>query len=169
MAEEEQQEAPAKGGKGKLIIMIVAGIVLAGGGIFAGPMVQSMIAGEPEAVAEEGEVDVEPPKKEAIYQGIHPPLLINFMDDRGRSRFLQMSLELMARDQSIIDAIEAHNAVIRNNLILLYGDVKIEDLNGRDGKTKMLDQALEEINNILVEQTGEGGVEAVYFTNLVVQ
>lgn len=168
MAEEDTEEAPKKG-KGKMIIMIVVGVVLLGGGIFAGPMIRTMISGEPEVTADADAPEPEVPAAEAIYKGIHPPLLINFQDDRGRSRFLQMSLELMTRKQTVVDAIDAHNAVIRNNLILLYGDVKIEDLSGRDGKTKMLDQALEEINGILTEQTGEAGVEAVYFTNLVVQ
>ncbi|MEO0576616.1 MAG: flagellar basal body-associated FliL family protein [Pseudomonadota bacterium] len=168
MAEDEQEDAPKKG-KGKLIIIVVAAVALLGGGIFAGPMIQKMISGEPEVVADADAPAEAAPAADAIYKGIHPPLLINFQDNRGRSRFLQMSLELMTRKQTVVDAIDTHNAVIRNNLILLYGDVKIEDLSGREGKTKMLGQALEEINGILTEQTGEAGVEAVYFTNLVVQ
>ncbi|MEO0617156.1 MAG: flagellar basal body-associated FliL family protein [Pseudomonadota bacterium] len=138
-------------------------------------MVQGMMGGEPETELAEGEADVEaeaaaePKGKDAIYQGIHPPLLINFVDERGKGRFLQISLELLTRDEAVVEAIKAHAPVIRNNLILLYGDVQYGDVSTRDGKAKMLEMALEEINKILTEQTGKAGVEAVYFTNLVVQ
>lgn len=166
-----KEDAP-KGGKGKIIIMAVGAVALLVIGIFAGPIVQDMMGGDDEpAVAEEAEAaPTEMAKgKDAIYQGVHPPLLINFMDDRGKSRFLQISLELMTRDQAVVEAIKAHTPVIRNNLILLYGDVDYDEISTRDGKAKMLEMALQEINGILVEQTGKAGIEAVYFTNLVVQ
>ncbi len=173
MADEENntEEAP-KGGKGKTIIMAVAAVALLGIGIFAGPMVQDMIGGGEEPVADEAEAEapeVVAKGKDAIYQGIHPPLLINFTDDRGKSRFLQISLELMTRDAEVVEAIKAHTPVIRNNLILLYGDVDYDEVSTRAGKAEMLEMALTEINGILTEQTGKPGVEAVYFTNLVVQ
>ena len=95
--------------------------------------------------------------------------MINFVDERGKGRFLQISLELMTREQDVVEAIKAHTPIMRNNLILLFGDIQYADVSTRDGKAKMLDMALEEINNILEAQIGERGVEAVYFTNLVVQ
>ncbi|MEM9172483.1 MAG: flagellar basal body-associated FliL family protein [Pseudomonadota bacterium] len=176
MAKEEENNEEEGGKKGgpNMIVIGVVGIVLLGAGIFLGPMVQGMMAGE-EATAEaeggEGE-DAEamaPAGQDAIYQGIHPPLLINFTDETGSARFLQISLEMMARDQMVIDAVETHQAVIRSNLILLYGDIKVSDVTSRQGKELMLQNALDEINNILTTQTGKGGIEAVYFTNLVVQ
>lgn len=172
MAEENTEaEAEAKGGKGKIIMIAVGAVVLLAAGVFVGPMVQNMMGGGEEAeTAEATEEAVEEPQgKDAIYQGIHPPLLINFIDERGKGRFLQISLELLTREDSVVEAIKAHTPVIRNNLILLYGDIQYADVSTRDGKAKMLDMALEEINKILEEQTGEQGVEAVYFTNLVVQ
>lgn len=169
---EENTEAEAKGGKGKIILIAVGAIVLLAAGVFAGPMVQKMIGGGSAGTAEDADAEAvaeAPQGKDAIYQGIHPPLLINFIDERGKGRFLQISLELLTREQSVVEAIKTHTPVIRNNLILLYGDIQYADVSTRDGKAKMLEMALEEINKILEEQTGEGGVEAVYFTNLVVQ
>ena len=171
MADEATEEEAPKGGKGKIIIIAVGAIALLAAGVFLGPMVQGMLGGEPEAVAVEGEAEAvaEPAGKDAIYHGIHPPLLINFMDERGKGRFLQISLELLTRDEAVVEAIKTHAPVIRNNLIIIYGDVQYGDVSTRDGKARMLEMALEEINKILVEQTGKGGVEAVFFTNLVVQ
>lgn len=168
MADEEEIEVEAPKSKKKLFIIIGVVVVLLTGAGVAVPMFLKEPPPEGEAVEAEVEPDVST-RAAAIYEGIHPPLLINFLDDRGKGRFLQMSLEVMARDQAVIDSMKAHNAVIRNNLILLYGDIQLDQINSRDGKTKMLSQAQEEINKILTEQTGEAGVEGVYFTNLVVQ
>ncbi|MEM7611758.1 MAG: flagellar basal body-associated FliL family protein [Pseudomonadota bacterium] len=170
MADEESVVEESKGGKGKIIIIAVGAIALLAIGIFAGPMVQGMLGGEePAPEGEVAEEEMEPKGKDALYEGIHPPLLINFTDDRGKARFLQISLELMTYDQAVVDAVKAHGAVIRNNLILLYGDIDYNSVVTRDGKSRMLEQAHEEINKILVDKTGQEGVEAVYFTNLVVQ
>ena len=167
---EENTEAEAKGGKGKIIVIAVGALVLLAAGIFAGPIVQKMMGGgEAEATEAAEETADAPQGKDAIYQGIHPPLLINFTDERGKGRFLQISLELLTREPSVVEAIKTHTPVIRNNLILLYGDIQYADVSTRDGKARMLDMALAEINKVLEEQTGEQGVEAVYFTNLVVQ
>ncbi|MEL7298504.1 MAG: flagellar basal body-associated FliL family protein [Pseudomonadota bacterium] len=165
MADQDAKDAP-KGNKKMIIIVALVAVVAAGAGV-AVPMLLNKP--EPVAAAQPAEEEAVATGEDAIYEGIHPPLLINFLDERGKGRFLQISLEVMTRQQSVVDAIKAHNAVIRNNLILLYGEIKLADVNTRDGKTEMLAQALTEINSILKQQTGEEGVEAVYFTNLVVQ
>lgn len=183
MAEADQQDTEAgaakKGGPLKFILMGVAAVALMAAGMFGGPIVQGMLGGDAEATAVEAGAEGGEPgeaapakadsKDPALYEGIHPPLLINFTDARGKSRFLQISLELMTREQRVVDAIKDHNAVIRNNLILLYGDIDYETVTTRDGKQKMLADALTEVRQILVERIGDEGVEAVYFTNLVVQ
>lgn len=185
MADEDQQDtevaAAKKGSPLKFIFMGVGAIALVAAGVFGGPIVQGMLGGgEEEAAAgvegAPGETggdaaalaDLES-KDPALYEGIHPPLLINFTDARGKSRFLQISLELMTREQRVVDAIKNHNAVIRNNLILLYGDIDYETVTTRHGKQQMLADALAEVRKVLAERIGDEGVEAVYFTNLVVQ
>jgi flagellar FliL protein len=184
MAVQDQQDtdvASKKGGPLKFILIGVAAVTLMVAGMFGGPLVKGMLGGDEAAVEEGAAADAgaqgasagtlasleqdEP----ALYQGIHPPLLINFMDARGKSRFLQISLELMTREQRVVDAIKNHNAVIRNNLILLYGDIDYETVTTREGKEQMLADALAEVRQILLERIGDEGVEDVYFTNLVVQ
>jgi threonine dehydrogenase-like Zn-dependent dehydrogenase len=56
-----------------------------------------------------------------------------------------------------------------NNLILLYGNAIYDEVTTRSGKEKMLADGLAEIQNIMKTQIGEPGVEAVYFTSLIVQ
>ena len=171
--EPEIVEQEATGGKKNIIIIAVVAVAMLAAGIFGGPVVRGMFASDPdegvEEVAEEKVEEQEPAGKDAIYQGIHPPLLVNFTDSRGKARFLQITLELMTRDASVVEALKTHNAVIRNNLILLYGDIDYDEVTSREGKTKMLAEALAEINAVMTKQTGKPGVEAVYFTNLIVQ
>ncbi len=167
MAGEQDQTAESqegrKGGKAKLFIILGVSIVmLAAGGYF----VTQYFAGEPA----DGDAALDEPKNDpALFAGLHPPLVVNFKDEAGDTHFMQISLEVMARDQKIIDSVKEHAAVIRNNLILMFGSVNYRDVISREGKEQMLADALLEVQQIIEAETGETGVEAVYFTNLIVQ
>jgi flagellar FliL protein len=162
------EEAPQKGGLGKWIIMAAMIVAAAAAGMFGYPLVNDLL-NPPEDGGEAAEEEAQPPSKPALFASLHPPLVINFKDEYGDSHFMQMTLEVMARDQAIIDHVRNHSAVIRNNLILLFSNVDYASVDTREGKQKMLDDALAEIQAVVEAETGETGVEAVYFTGLVVQ
>ncbi len=122
-------------------------------------------AADEEAVAEEAA----PGDGPALYTSLHPPLVVNFKDSVGESHYMQITMEVMARDQNIINSVREHTPVIRNALILLYSGAVYEEVTTRDGKEKMLADGLAEIQKVMTEQVGEPGVEAVYFTALVIQ
>ena len=171
MADEENTaDAPEEksGGKMKFIIMGVGALVLVAVGIFAGPMVMNMISPpDPDATAE---ADAPAPAAgPPIYQSLHPPLVVNVKDERGDAHFMQITMEVMARDQEVINAVREHTPVIRNALILMFGTSKYEAVSTREGKEEMLDNALIEIQNVMTDRIGEPGVDEVYFTALVVQ
>lgn len=107
-------------------------------------------------------------QKPAIYLPVEPALIANF-DKRGQVGFLQVSVELMARDQTVLDAARKHMAVVRNNLLLLMSSKSYEELADRAGKEALRQQALEAVNNLLAERHVDGRVEAVYFTAFVMQ
>ena len=164
--EEQAQEEEKSGGKMKFVLMGVGVVVLLAAGTLGGPMVMNMIS-PPEEDAEE--VVEEPASKPPIYQSLHPPLIVNFKDQYGDAHFMQMTLELMSRDQDVINAVRDHAPVIRNDLILLYASAMYEDVVTREGKEKMLAEGLAEVQRIMTESIGEPGVEALYFTGLVIQ
>ena len=170
MAEEDNAtEAEEKKGGGmlKMIIFGVVGLVLVGAGIFLGPMILG--SGEPEEAAD-GEAEVaEANSGPPIYQSLHPPLVVNFKDEAGDPHFMQITMEVMSRDQTVVNSVRDNTAVIRNALILLYSGTVREQIETREGKEQMLDDGLAEIERVMVETTGEGGVEALYFTALVIQ
>ncbi len=169
MAEEDtQDEAPveAKGGLMKKLMLVVGALAIAGAGMFAG---MTFLGGESPADDAEAAMETEPADGPAIYQSLHPPLVVNFKDEFGDPHFMQITMEVMARDQVVVNAVREHMPVIRNALILLYANAIYEEVTTREGKEQMLADGLAEIRRVMTEQIGEPGVEAVYFTSLVIQ
>ncbi len=129
----------------------------------------TFFGGDTPAEDAEAAAEAAPSADPALYTSLHPPLVVNFKDSLGDSHFMQITMEVMSRDQNAINAVREHVAVIRNNLILLYSGVIYDEITTREGKEKMLADGLAEIQQVMTEQTGEPGVEAVYFTALVIQ
>lgn len=166
---DEQAPPQASGGMMKKLMMGVGALVILGAGIAAGPAVMKAISGgdpDAEGATEESEPAGDGPP---LYTSLHPPLVVNFKDSLGDTHFMQITMEVMSRDQTVINAVREHTPVIRNNLILLYGNARYEEVTTREGKEAMLQDGLVEIQDIMQEQIGEPGVEAVYFTALVIQ
>lgn len=173
MAEDDTELEPVaeepKRGMRKILIFGGIGLVLLIAGVAVGLLVMNTGSGSPDDAAAETEVAADAPAKPALYTSLHPPLVVNFDDLNGTSHFMQITMEVMSRDQGVINAVREHMPVIRNNLILLYGNSIYEEVTTRSGKEKMLADGLAEIQNIMKAQIGEPGVEAVYFTSLIVQ
>ena len=109
-----------------------------------------------------------------IYLALDPPLVAT-VDDGQTIRFVQMTVEVMAREQETLDQVLAHTPVIRNNLLLLLGRKPISELTTSDGKETLRSEALDEIRSILEKMvpaqsnTTLGKLEDLYFTSFVVQ
>jgi len=108
------------------------------------------------------------PKGPPQYLALEPPLVVSF-EDREAIRFLQVTVEVMARDEQAIEAVTTHTPVIRNNLLMLMGGKTVSELTSREGKEALRQESLAEVQRIL-DETSEGpGIEDLYFTSFVVQ
>jgi flagellar FliL protein len=105
--------------------------------------------------------------KVALYYAIDPPLVVNF-EDGSAVRFLQITMEIMARDQKAIESVQKNIPLIRNNLLLLMSNRNYQSMMSREGKEKLRQEALTEIRAV---QKKEGGpdVDDLLFTSFVVQ
>ncbi len=184
MAEaEEKAAAPAKARSGLVGTAINAlGIFgLAFGAVVAGGFVNERLHPRQEFVlAADGKLALKPPPakggedgepatpKPAIYFAFDPPLIVNF-DDTQAVRFLQLQIEVLAREQKAIDDVKLHSPVIRNNLLMLMNGRDYQTLMTREGKEKLRQECLKEIQRILAKETGKPGIEDVFFTSFVVQ
>ncbi|MBN4079189.1 flagellar basal body-associated FliL family protein, partial [Beggiatoa alba] len=88
---------------------------------------------------------------------------------QGKARFLQITVEVMTRDVTVPDKVKLHMPVIRNNLMLLFSDQSYDSVSTLEGKESLREEALEVVQQILEEETGDPGIEAVYFTSFVMQ
>jgi flagellar protein FliL len=164
--ETNTEGAEKSGGGAKRALIAGGAVILVVLGVFAGPAVRNMASGPAAEVQPSGAAA---PATDALYTSLHPPLVVNFRDSLGESHYMQLTMEVMARDQKVIDAVKNHAAVLRNALILLYANVDYDKINTRAGKEKMLADGLAEIQKVMKQQFGTPGVEAVYFTNLIIQ
>ncbi len=107
-------------------------------------------------------------RKTAIYVPIEPTFVVNF-EGKSRVKFLQVSVEVMTRDQSVVKSIKKHMPAIRNNLTFLFSSRTYEDVKTIKGKERLRTAALEEVQDILEQETGNSAIEALYFTSFVTQ
>lgn len=114
------------------------------------------------------------PKGPPIYLALDPPLVAS-IDDGEAIRFVQITVEVMSRKESALNAVVNHTPVIRNNLLMLLGRKEVSELASSEGKEKLRQEALEEVQSVLEEMTPKnpdeplGEIEDLYFTSFVVQ
>ncbi len=178
MAEEEENkgaEEKPSGGKKKLIIFIVLAIVLIGASIGGTLVAVKMLSPEPEVVQEFDEdgnpitsAEEEEVKGPAIYFPLKPALIVNY-DVRGRQRFLQAEISVMTREEDVVNAVEIHMPMMRNNLILLFSGQTYDELQTDEGRELLKQDSLKELQNILEQEIGKPGIEKILFTNFVMQ
>lgn len=155
------------------VIAVVLGVLLAGGGVGAWLYQQGKgpFSSDPKHVAEAAEHGVEttsPLTNDPIYFPLDPPFLVNF-EVEGTLRFLQVSVDVMARDKAVIDQVQRHMPYIRNNLLILLSNHTYQTVGTREAREELREAALLEVRRVLQEVTGNPGVEALYFTGFVMQ
>lgn len=166
----EAELVPPKGAAASSKLRVVALLALAFGALLA-------LAGGASLYLMSGsdgsqETGTERQKKnhaaEAIYVDLAPPFTVNFQGARG-PRFLQVAVEVMTREPEVQELLKQHMPMIRSQLVLLFSSQSSEELATREGKEKLIQKTLATIQGVLEEETGVTGVEAVYFTSLVMQ
>jgi flagellar protein FliL len=166
MAEASAAAAPAEGatkarGKGKLVLIVVLGVVVlaAGGGGF---FWWNSSHGAPKTAAA-------PAPSPPQYLALDPPFVVNFQAEQ-MVRFLQVTVQLMSRDPHTIEVLKANDPVIRDQLLLLFANQKYTVLSSREGQEALRHQALDTVRGVLGKVGGTPDhVEAVYFTSFVMQ
>jgi flagellar protein FliL len=187
---ESPKKKSKQAGPMKLVIVgAVALFVAVLGAQVAAPILTKIIEGDPNAakaetdeeqlaladeLVESDEAQDEGAEEEshpepAIYTPLDPPFVVSFEDQDGGSRFLQLTLQAMARDEHTIDQIKTHAPALRNAFLFLISGYKIEELATLQGKEKLRAAMLVSANEIMERNTGKAGVEEIFFTSLVIQ
>lgn len=153
----------AKKSKGKLFLLIGVGLLallLSVGGV-----VYFVLSGDDSADAAEPAVPVQMP---AIYQPLDPAFVVNYTH-AGRQRYMQVSVVLMGRDPKKMEEATRHFPLIRNQLVMLFSSEDFEELLTAEGKEKLRERATLAVQSMLEREMSDPVVEAVLFTNMVMQ
>ncbi|MGO2233330.1 MAG: flagellar basal body-associated FliL family protein [Marinomonas sp.] len=170
MAEEDGLDIGAEegksGGKKKLIIIILLVLVLVGGGAAAYFLFFSGSSDGSGDSAESAEAALA--NEPSTYLALDPAFTVDFMVD-GKQRYVQLNMSVKSKKIEQINAVTLHMPLIRNSLVLLFSSQSFVDLQTADGKEALKKVSLDAINGILEQETGQGGIDAVLFTNFVMQ
>lgn len=171
MAEEAETEAPKKGSKKLVIILVgvIAVLVLGLGGFAA-----TFLLGGDEVDPAAPVAEVKKDKTEAIYvkirtEGGKPYFIANFTGDKGSQRFLQVYVEVRTRDEAVKEELGKHMPLIVSQLQMLFSSQSLRDMQTAEGRLRLQVQATEMIQALLKEEMGKPGIETVLFTNFVMQ
>ena len=170
MAEQEDEGSNKGGTSTKIIIMAVVISIVLSGGIVGGMAVflggdDGQPAAEEEDQAEVAEAE---PTDPPIYHSMDPKFVVSFRDSK-KARFMQFSLEVMARDRDVIEDIKTHSPAIRSNLLLLIDNQDSTKMSTREGKEQLLAEMTADINQTLERVGARSGVEAAYYNSFVIQ
>ena len=168
----DKNAAPPKGkSRGKLFLIIVIGtaVVLLGAGVGTAWWLTAGKHSSGAATAEASSAKTAPPAGPPLFLALDPPFVVNF-DGEQAVRFLQIAVQLETRDPATIELLKTNDPVVRNDLLLLFGNQKYAQLATREGKEALRTEALEDVRKVLGQAGGHAErIEAVYFTSFVMQ
>ena len=99
---------------------------------------------------------------------LNPPIIVNIMDGKN-VRHMQVIIEIKLVDPANSAKIELHKGPIRHELILLLSSQDASTISSATGKEQLRKDSLEAIQKVLQELEGDPIVEALYFTNFIIQ
>ena len=170
MADKEEEEGAtieegAGGGKKKLILLIVGALVLFVGAVGGTLM---LVGGSNETDDPQEEVVEEVAKGDPVYVDLKPPFTVNLAPD-DTVGFLQVSMQVLTFNADVAADMEKHKPLIRNNLVVLFGNQNSIDLRAPEGKEKLQKEALSVVQSVIDESGSGGEVDNVFFTTFVMQ
>ena len=110
---------------------------------------------------------VDPKKYEITYYPLEQNFTANLADGSG---FAQIGISLATYyDGTIIQNIRRQTVPIRSAVLMVLSEQDPTTLATAEGKIALQKQLTKVINDVLRDKEGFGGVESVYFSNLVIQ
>ncbi|MFS2159123.1 flagellar basal body-associated protein FliL [Pseudomonas sp. Pseusp122] len=167
MAKSEVVKDPASKGKLKLIIAAVVAFLLAIG-LSVGAtwyfVHKADSKPDPAAVAA-AEANAKHP---AVFEALTPAFVVNF-NSGGRTRYMQVSITMLARNAADLEALKVHMPVIRNNLVMLFAGLPFEQLSTPIGQEMLRQKATASVQEVAQKELGKTVIEQLLFTNFVLQ
>lgn len=105
-----------------------------------------------------------------IYYSIEEPFTINFLNQsQEKARYLQIKVTLMSHDPRVIESAEHNLPMIQDALRTLFTEQGYDTVSSVAGREQLQQQALSEVQSLLQQETGNDGLEQIYFTSFILQ
>lgn len=143
--------------KRKLILIIIVLLIAVGGAAawwFSSPS---------DSVEAEPVVD-----NKALYVGLSRPFIFPVLAGR-RERLVQIEVQLMVRGDAGQALVQRHLPLMDSTLLTVFSRQTADNYITAEGKQAVRQEALNELNAVLVEEVGSSVIEKVLFTSIVMQ
>ncbi|WP_437879460.1 flagellar basal body-associated protein FliL [Pseudomonas sp. LRF_L74] len=102
------------------------------------------------------------------YYSLVPALVGNF-GAGPKLKFFKADIALQVKGADAEKIVEHHDPLIRNQLVMLFSQQTEETMNGQDGKEKLRQEALKQVQDVLNQEEGKPVVDDLLFNNLIIQ
>ena len=172
MAETESKETEKKSSK-KLIIIIAIVVLLLGGGaggyfFVMNQPVDGEKAEESQPAKEAASEEAEDPAMAEQYYELSDPLLVNFPPNSS-AKIIKIAVTVLVKGEANVEALKKHEPMIRNNLLMSISSIGADKAKTLEGKQELQGIMLTEVGKVMERMTKKNPVQAVYFTEFVMQ
>ncbi|MEB2870728.1 flagellar basal body-associated protein FliL [Pseudomonas rhizosphaerae] len=104
------------------------------------------------------------------YIGMTPPFVGNYALDGGpKLRVYKADIALKVTGVEAEAAVKRQDPLLRNQLVALFAQQTTESMSNIEGKEKLRQEALKQLQQVMNDEEGKPIVEDLLFNNLIVQ
>jgi flagellar protein FliL len=103
-----------------------------------------------------------------VYYDLVDPLIVDFPPGSS-AKIIKISVSVLIKGESDVEALKKHEPMIRNNLLMLISSVGADKVKTIEGKKELQAMMLSETGNVMEKMTKKNPVKDVFFTEFVMQ
>ncbi|MFP8967653.1 flagellar basal body-associated FliL family protein [Pokkaliibacter sp. CJK22405] len=115
------------------------------------------------------EEEAKPAAPKALYVEFEEPLVANFGKPGNHLRYIKATISLRVSSDEGAYLVKYHSAQIRNNLVLLFSRQTEDDMKTVEGREKLRQDALKEVQDVMTTEEGNSYVTNLLMPSFIVQ
>ncbi len=114
-------------------------------------------------------LSADPTAPSLAYFTLEPELTTNFYTEGKRLGYVQVRIDVMVADASDLVIIEHHQPLIRDAVVELLGRQNADVIKSLAGREEIRHALVENLNNLLLAETGKAVIADLLFTKYLYQ
>ncbi len=103
------------------------------------------------------------------YYTLEPDMTTNIHTKGKTLSYLQVRIDLMVADSSYIADLEQHDPLIRDAIVEIIGQQSVDQVKSLSGREELRKHLLDELNSLLITETGRTLLTDLLFTKYLYQ